>query len=475
MLAEIFAGEAVTYLTQPFLPDPPPLPTGGDIAVYLDVWEREITYIEEPAILDVALGGADTATRTQTVWQVRFSEVEAARCGLDVGDPPSAGRLTTEAVAPPAPDDPCILPPVSGYRGLENRLYRVEIQDGGALGTARFKWSRDNGSIVSAVTGIAVAGGQTTLTVNRIGRDPVLRLRIDDWVTLTDDHRELMGEPGEMARIVDINEVQSQVVLDRALPSAGGRAFGANADEIAERHTRVQRWDQTASLNTIDADGLMTTAAGPIAIEDGIQIRFDTDPVGGAMRVGDYWVFAARTADASVEILTQAPPRGIIHHYAQLAAITGLGGEDPLVDDCRPRPDAREGCCCCLVTVGARDDAAADFTSLAGAIGALGRLAPDPDVPVIVCLLEGDHRVPVPVRIVRPRVTVRGCGWGTRLLAGQGPAIVLEGDEQAIEDSRHPRRARPAADRCPRPTTKDRGMPAGKSGTGTGRSRPPRS
>ena len=62
-----------------------------------------------------------------------------------------------------------ILPPLAGYRGIENRLYRIEIHNGGALGTARFKWSRDNGSIVSAVSDIAVSGGQTTLTVNRIG------------------------------------------------------------------------------------------------------------------------------------------------------------------------------------------------------------------------------------------------------------------------------------------------------------------
>src|SRR3546814_12477897 len=44
------------------------------------------------------------------------------------------------------------------------------------------------------------------LTVARIGRDRVLRFRADDWVTVTDDHRELMGEPGEMARIVDTDE-----------------------------------------------------------------------------------------------------------------------------------------------------------------------------------------------------------------------------------------------------------------------------
>src|SRR5262245_40162893 len=45
LLAEIFPDEDWTYLTQPFLPDPPPLPA-GNVVVYLDVWEREITSIE---------------------------------------------------------------------------------------------------------------------------------------------------------------------------------------------------------------------------------------------------------------------------------------------------------------------------------------------------------------------------------------------------------------------------------------------
>ena len=46
LLAEIFAGEAVTYQKQPFLPDPPAI-GGTSYNVYLDLWEREITYIEE--------------------------------------------------------------------------------------------------------------------------------------------------------------------------------------------------------------------------------------------------------------------------------------------------------------------------------------------------------------------------------------------------------------------------------------------
>jgi hypothetical protein len=376
MLAEAFPDENSTYLKQPYLPDPPPLPA-GDVVVYGDLWDREVTWVQDPLLLDPALGGRDTTARLQTVWQVKVASVPGAVCGLPVGAAPSAGRLTSSAIAPPAADDPCLLPPVAGYRGLENRLYRVEIHNGGPMGTARFKWSRDNGSIISAVTAITVAGGQTQLIVNRLGRDAILGFAIGNWVTVTDDYRELAEEPGEMARIVDIQPATNLIVLDRAIPTAGARPFGATQADITARHTRVQRWDQTATTNAVDGDGLIVTGAGLIALEDGVQVQLSLDPVGGVFNSGDWWVFAARVATASVEILNKAPPRGNHHHYVQLAAVTGLGGAGPVETDCRPGKSAASDCCCTVVVAVGQDIQAA-IDSLPGVGGC-------------VCLRAGIH------------------------------------------------------------------------------------
>jgi hypothetical protein len=415
---EAFAGDSATYNNQPFAPPQlpgfplPALPTSGDAVVYLDVWDREVSYIEDPELLDDALGGADTATRRQTVWQLRVDPLPDAACGVPVGPPPSAGRLTCRAIASPDPDDPCILPPASGYRGLENRLYRIEIHDGGALGTALFKWSRDNVSIVSAVRDIAVSGTQTTLTVNRIGRDQFLRFRVGDWVTVTDDHRELMGESGEMALITNIDENNLQVVLDRALPNGGGRPFGANTDEIRERHTRVQKWDQTGATNTVDGDGLIATAAGPIPVEDGIEIEFSTDPVGGSFRTGDYWLIWARTATARIDEFTNAPPVGIIHHYVQLAAINGLGNPQPTITDCRPPPQ-QMGECCCTIIVRPGESIQAGIDALPAQGGC-------------VCLKTGLHVIREPLRIKRGNVVLKGESPGTIVQSqGAGPVLVI--------------------------------------------------
>ena len=73
------------YGEQPHYPvaDGDPLLTlsGGEAAtlfVYLDAWERHVTWIDDAGLREVALGGPDTCTRAQVVWQVRVAPFEAS-------------------------------------------------------------------------------------------------------------------------------------------------------------------------------------------------------------------------------------------------------------------------------------------------------------------------------------------------------------------------------------------------------------
>ena len=97
----------VRYEEQPYFPNPPALPAagGGPHLVYLDVWQREVTAVEDPGLIESAVG-VDTTSRLQTVWQVRAAAGHRHRCELrDAGRKaarlgcdlirPSAGRLTT--------------------------------------------------------------------------------------------------------------------------------------------------------------------------------------------------------------------------------------------------------------------------------------------------------------------------------------------------------------------------------------------
>lgn len=298
--------------------------SGQTDLVLLDVWERHVTALEDPEIREVALGGPDTTTRLQTVWGVRILRDAGADCDSDDDawlPAPSGGRLTTgvEIVAPTA--SPCDLPPNGGFRGLENRLYRVEIQEGGDLGTATWKWSRDNGAVVFAIEEFP-ASLPDRVRVRRLGRDQVLTLRKDDWVEIIDDDAEIAGTPGFMARVENVDDGSRLVTLDRDVPAG---TFDPS------KHARVRRWNQQAGT---DADGVLTTAAGPIEIEYGIEISFS----GSDFRVGDYWMFAARTATRDVEALQEVAPHGIEHHFCRLATIfwedTGEATPTPRVEPC---------------------------------------------------------------------------------------------------------------------------------------------
>ncbi|HEV3198228.1 MAG TPA: DUF6519 domain-containing protein [Bryobacteraceae bacterium] len=410
-LGELRGTLPVPYSNQPYLPAPlPPVlaaAPGTTDLVYIDVWQREVTALGDPALREIALGGPDTATRIQTAWQVRvLQNVGAHSCGDDISDwdklvAPSAGRLTTSTVPPPASDDPCIISPSGGFRGLENRLYRVEIHTTGPIGGgAKFKWSRNNATIASTVSAIP---NPNQVTVELLGRDQVLRFEIGNWIEITDDFREFQELTGHMAQITAIDEANR--ILTFAPPIPG--AINFNPADPA-RHTRVVRWDQTQG---VDANGLLDVAAGPIEIEDGIRVTFALDPGTGNFKIGDYWVFAARTADGSVELLQTAPPRGILHHFCRLGFInwgTTLGTTTFI--DCRHHWPPAE-CDCCTVTVGDGVDSHGQFTDIQQAINSLG------DRGGLVCIGRGFYRVTSTIRVdsTKRNVIIRGMGPATRI------------------------------------------------------------
>ncbi len=109
------------------------LPAGTYLA-YLDVWERDITALDDPNIRETALGGPDTAARTELVAQVHLTPVATgATCATAAIPvlPDHLGTLTA-GTDPAAAAQDCSLPPLAGFRGAENQLYRVEIHTSGA-------------------------------------------------------------------------------------------------------------------------------------------------------------------------------------------------------------------------------------------------------------------------------------------------------------------------------------------------------
>lgn len=366
VLSEVRRSQDTPYDDQPYWPKPlpPPAPTAGAHLVYLDVWQREVTHLEAPDLIEQAVG-VDTTARTQTVWQVRFHAPDTPGISCTTPDAdvpgwadviaPSAGRLTTDTIAVDDTEDLCALPPTGGYRGLENQTYRVEIHEGGPAGTATFKWSRDNGSVASPV--VEVAAPWTSLRPASLGRDSVLRFSTGDWVEITDDHRDLNQQSGEMRRIT-VHEEDGTISFTTALPTD----LRLDAVAAAAQHLRIRRWDQNGQVKTATGSNLqdlalsgspgvitVPTSGAAVVLEHGLTAHLRAP--GGQFHVGDHWVFAARTSDTSVEELIDAPPLGIHHHYARLGTVTPRSG----ATDCRihwpPECGGGGGCSDCTVCV----------------------------------------------------------------------------------------------------------------------------
>jgi len=427
--------DKITYEAQPYLPSPPELPKTGRHLVYLDVWTREVTHLERPDLVESAVA-VETSSRLQTVWQVRVLKEDAGSattCGTpDAGVPgwasliaPSTGVLSTGSFEVAPADEPCELPPTGGYRGLENQLYRVEIHDAGQPGQtnggATFKWSRENASVGSRVASMISPG---ELELETLGRDNVLRFNSGDWVEITDDEREFSQASGEMRRIT-VNDATRRITFSPDLPAA--MLPGGFPDNVLPklRNLRVRRWDQRGKIYRTDPSGnpvqvqdldalgsrgvINVPAAGTtLLLENGVTVSFasTSGADGKGFKAGDWWVFAARTSDASVEILDRAPPRGIHHHYARLGIWDVAAGT---VSDCRkPWPPKGDGTDCgCTECVTPESHASGQFTIQA----AVDKVR---DIGGIVCLHAGQYVLSEPVRIASAR-SVRITGqWAAR-------------------------------------------------------------
>jgi hypothetical protein len=441
-LSELKGSQPTPYMptssgfAAPYMPNPAPLPATGHTAiVYLDVWEREVTQFEDSSLVESALG-VDTTTRRQTAWQVKFLDNQAANttCATPATFPaPSGGRLTSGPATIPGQTNPCLIPPASGYTGLENQLYRVEIHTGGTLGGATFKWSRDNASVCARVLQMVDA---SHIVVDSVGRDDVLRFSDGDWIEVTDDWREFSGQAGEIHQIVIGGGVDdsTRIITLRTGITAGLFPTDSLGNLTASRHTRIRRWDQggkvldqngnvLVDLGAAGSAGVITTPASSsvsVLLENGIVVSFSLDSSGDPFGVGDYWVFAARANDGTVEQLNAAPPRGPHHHYAKLGVITFPN----TFSDCRvPWPPANAGdSCCCTACVTPTTHAKGTYTiqKAVDDVTATGGT---------VCLAPGAYDLAAPVTIkVSAKIRITGQRGATTITAIAGAFSIAAAD-----------------------------------------------
>jgi hypothetical protein len=342
--------------------------------VYLDVWERHITSIDNDAIREKALGGPDTCTRTEVVWQVKAlslnkiiddlkkqynksnsSEYELGpsprheaivelqkcfdgkpanpiSCGAPLALLHTVSNVSLSARVVPVESgdngDNCLIAPDSKYRSLENHLYRVEIHRGGPAGIATFKWSRNNGNVVARTVG---TDGHGFVVSNPHG------FEASSWVELIDDSQELQGGPGTLVKLAKVEG--NVLTID---PASVAQNISGGVSSI------IRCWDQTERGDITLVDGAIPIIeksdkdSAWIDLEDGMQIQFSSSQ--GEYRTGDYWLIPARGATGSIEWPMEQekvggykslPPHGVEHHYAPLGFMTWDSDGALSINNCR--------------------------------------------------------------------------------------------------------------------------------------------
>jgi len=329
-----------------------------DTIVYLDVWERSISHVQDDNIREVALLGPDTCNRPQVFWQVKALAKPADHTEPPFGCeslrallPQRTGRLRARARRDQPATELCVIPPESRYRGAENALYRVEVHAGGVTGGQHpptFKWSRNNGSANFPIRTIA----DKTIRLEHLGRDAYSGLQEGDWVEVIDDVIAGSESSGALVQVEKVNRNHLSVTV--ALPS------DAPPIQLRGGHPLLRRWDHASVAEDPFGGALPITEkpdtadgrkGGWIDLEDGIQIWFAQ---GGRYFPGDYWLIPARTATGNIvwphqvnlkgepergvdgnlvpEALT---PHGPQHHYAPLAFFGTNADGNRAWTDCR--------------------------------------------------------------------------------------------------------------------------------------------
>ncbi|NEO78352.1 DUF6519 domain-containing protein [Moorena sp. SIO4G3] len=298
-------------------------PSNNDYLVYLEVWQHHITAIEDQNLLELALGGPDTTTRTETYWQLKALKLE------DKGkwrqewqtlrdDKHKKGKLK-----------------VKSGKGLPNDLYRVEIHEvGDTVENTTFKWARNNASMAAKV--LEIKDKKVKIEKNNQIQFQQEQGK-ETWIEITDQERVKAGEPGLFLKVDNVGE-------DNTLLTISDDNWTEQILELNpisnNQITTVRIWEANAreiKLNTEE------TQTGFIELEKGLQVNFvhlnlkddQKKPYSGKYRTGDYWLIPTRSQQEVVWPADDKEPDGIVYHYCPLAIVNYHDKQWKVLQDCR--------------------------------------------------------------------------------------------------------------------------------------------
>ena len=405
-----------------------------DEAVYLLLREQEVGAVEDPALLDIALGGPDTSERLRIVQRVVRGATGATDCAGALGDletswaklglqfDPATMRLDSvsslqvsfeKTSSGPKPCDPVAQ---GGYLGAENQLIRVQVASvDGKTGAPTLVWGFDNASFLYRLDpslAVDTAGGTTTVKL--------MEAPVDSY------HQPTNGQAVEVLEAAAALTATDYVAATTGIVTTVTTAYNPDTQELVIGAALATPATDSPLLFLRVWQDTIAYKTGPVSLGDtGLQVTLTSST--GVFHVGDYWTFAARpgTPTEVSPVYPQRildapqPPDGPRLWACQLAVVAWSGGT-PTVSDCRhhfPNLTSLTQTECCCVDVSVDDvDGGATLQALIDKYASQG--------PTTICLQSGTYTLPAPLVISAgySNLTIQGCGNGAVVLkAAEGP------------------------------------------------------
>lgn len=298
----------------------------GEHRLYLDVWERTVTQLEDSDLLDQGLKGADTCTRTQVMAQVKACSLDYDREDIEENSliNPCIGDIQVdlsirEGQTLADPCDPCA-EELALPEDVGNFLFRLEVHE--------VIWSDETSPRVIGLT--LKWSSENAAEAYQVLHNPP-GFQSGDWAY------EFFSGPSETAAINMTTEKHLGHHLMAGFMPARGVLTDGFQPELAPAMTLVRRWDGFAvfafdgaewELNDgYDRGHELSTAYSDIAhgyvdIDSRTQINLNQLLLRFTLQdaialAGDFWQTEVRQSihSAGSELLNNELPNGIKHHY----------------------------------------------------------------------------------------------------------------------------------------------------------------
>lgn len=403
--------------------------------VYLLLREQEISAVEDPALLEVALGGPDTAARTRLIQRIVRTSTNGNDCPSALSDleanswahqgltfDPASLRLQSKATltlgfdAPSTTTDPCQPQATGGYLGAENQLIRVKISTVDTRNNQyKLVWGYDNASFLSRVT---AESNSTKLILNTQPVDSTHQPQKNQAVEILRTAAKLSN--GEYVAAADgfvtlVSASYNPDFQSVELPASWISEYSSLYSSTPQIYLRV--WQEEIAFVPGTAVKLNGT---------GLTVTMTADANG--FHVGDFWLFAVRPG-TSTQVFPQrynnnAPqlPDGPRLWACPLALINWKTSYPDGVLDCRNHFDnlvelskrRSSGCCTVSLSPGDLTESKTLQTIINGLVSS--------NQPIKICLSPGEYVLSAPLILDsrHSHLCIEACPGGATIRAQPG-------------------------------------------------------